>query len=111
MPVIEFQGQEMSCEVGERLRDVLFRSKLSPHKGKAQFLNCRGFGTCGTCAVEVEGSLSEKTAREKWRLGFPPHQADSGLRLACQARVLGNLRVTKHEGFWGEKVLVKKKGE
>jgi Na+-transporting NADH:ubiquinone oxidoreductase subunit NqrF len=65
-------------------------------------LNCRGHGSCGTCAVAVTGAVSEPTRRERLRLRVPPHDPDSGLRLACQARVLGDVRVEKHDGFWGQ---------
>jgi ferredoxin len=41
---------------------------------------------------------------ENVRLGLAPHRKDSGLRLACQVRVLGDLEVIKHGGFWGQKV-------
>lgn len=93
---------------GERLRDVLLAQGVTPHNGNASWFNCKGFGTCGTCAVEVrEGELGERMAREKWRLDFPPHQSDraSGrLRLACQMRVEGDLEIVKHPGFWGENI-------
>ncbi|MFN3182245.1 MAG: hypothetical protein ACE37F_09620 [Nannocystaceae bacterium] len=41
---------------------------------------------------------------ERWRLGFPPHERTSGLRLACQIEVTGDIEVTKHPGFWGQDV-------
>jgi len=52
--------------------------------------------------VAVDGPTNDLTRRERWRLGFPPHDADSGLRLACQTRVEGDLTVTKFPGFWGQ---------
>lgn len=112
MPVVRYQGQELSCESGERLRDVIHRAGLSPHNGESAWFNCKGFGTCGTCAVEIEeaDALPPKNARERWRLNFPPHQEESGLRLACQIRVTQDLTVHKHEGFWGH-VLVERDGE
>jgi ferredoxin len=102
MPSVWFQGQRLECKTGDTLRDVLLGAGLSPHNGRASWLNCRGLGTCGTCAVEVTGPVSEKTARETWRLNFPPHRAPSPLRLSCQVKVMGDLTVVKHEGFWGE---------
>jgi ferredoxin len=67
-------------------------------------IHCRGMGTCGTCAVKVEGQCSAPTAIEKWRLNFPPHKQSlsKGLRLACQCRPLGDLKVTKLSGKWGQ---------
>ena len=86
------------------MKQVLLREGLSPYNGKARQVNCRGLGTCGTCAVEIEGKVSPMTRVETWRLGFPPHEEGSGLRLACQCQVLGDLRITKHPGFWGQHV-------
>lgn len=102
MPTVQFRGREIECEAGEKLRDVLLRADESPHNGHANRLNCHGLGTCGTCAVEVSGEVSEPTRRERRRLDFPPHTPADGLRLACQTAVQGNLEVVKHDGFWGQ---------
>ena len=104
MPTIEFGEAEIDCEEGELLRDVLLAAGESPHNGSADAVNCRGHGTCGTCAVEIEGDVSEPTTRERARLSVPPHDPDDGLRLAGQTRVLGDLEVRKHDGFWGQHV-------
>jgi ferredoxin len=89
--------------MGANLRVVLLRARLPIYNGPARALNCRGFGTCGTCAVSVEGPVSEPTAIERWRLDLPPHRAAAGLRLACQCTVLGDLVVTKHAGLFGQR--------
>lgn len=103
MPTVTFNGTTIECERGERLRDVLLDAEETPHNDGAQWVNCRGFGTCGTCAVEiVEGEVDDKHAREAWRLDFPPHNASSRLRLACQVRVEDDLVVRKYPGFWGQ---------
>ncbi len=86
------------------LRDVLLAADCSPHNGRSDLLNCRGHGTCGTCAVDVDGPVTERTAQERRRLSFPPHDPDDGLRLACQVRVRGDLDVEKYPGFWGQHV-------
>lgn len=108
MPVVEFDGTEVKCRHGEVLRDVLLRaSGVSPYNSMAQYANCNGQGLCGTCTVEVvEGEVTEKTAQEKRRLKMPPHDpgANPGYRLSCQARVLSDLSVRKHEGMWGQHV-------
>lgn len=103
MPIIRYNGELLECRPGSTLRDVILKYDLSVHNGNARFINCRGLGTCGTCAVKITGSISPPTKREKWRLNFPPHKLESGLRLACQARVVGDVDVFKSEGFWGEK--------
>lgn len=102
MPTVRFRGRAIDCEDGAVLRDVLLSAGETPHNGRADLLNCRGFGSCGTCAVAIEGPVSEPTRRERRRLDFPPHDPDSGLRLACQTRVEGDLEVEKFDGFWGQ---------
>lgn len=92
---------------GELLRSALLKRGVSPHNGMAQVINCRGLGTCGTCAVEVEsGTLSpaSQNGRERIRLSLPPHTHGSRLRLACQCRIRSDLAIKKHAGFWGQHV-------
>lgn len=101
---MHFKGREIAVREGANLRKALLKAGLSPYNGAAHQLNCRGLGTCGTCAVAIEGRVNEKTKIEKWRLNFPPHREERGLRLSCQVKVLGKLNLTKHEGFWGERV-------
>lgn len=103
MPTLRFAGRSVECAPGANLRRALLRAGLPLYNGAARAIHCRGLGTCGTCAVRVEGPVSETTAVERWRLGFPPHDRASGLRLACQVRVLGDLLVTKYDGLWGHK--------
>jgi len=102
MPTVEFRGEEVECDEGAVLRDVLLEAGLTPHNGRADLLNCHGRGTCGTCAVAVEGDVSETTDGERRRLSLPPHDVERGLRLACQTRVEGDVSVTKHGGFFGQ---------
>ena len=104
MPTIHFRGRDIECEDGAVLRDALKAAGETPHNGLADTLNCRGAATCGTCAVAVEGDVSEPASQEERRLSFPPHDPDRGLRLACQTEVYGDVTVTKHDGFWGQKV-------
>lgn len=103
MPEILFRGKKVICKPGENLRKVLLQHDMLPYNGRAEWLNCLGLGTCGTCAVEiVHGEVSPATRIEQWRLNFPPHTPESGLRLACQCKVLSDLEIKKHPGFWGE---------
>jgi uncharacterized 2Fe-2S/4Fe-4S cluster protein (DUF4445 family) len=54
--------------------------------------DCGGAGTCGRCRVKVvEGRVSPPTSEESLLLSAA--DLDSGVRLACQARVLGDLVV------------------
>lgn len=102
MPTVRFAGQAVECPEGANLRLVLVRARLPLYTSAARALNCRGRGLCGTCAVEIQGPVSEPTPAEQRRLARPPFAADSGLRLACQCKVLGDLEVTKRRGFWGQ---------
>jgi ferredoxin len=110
MPRIEFAGQVIECGSGENLRRVLRKTGLPLYNGISAAIHCRGMGTCGTCAVEIVGEVTDKTAVEKWRLGFPPHSEDRAkglagdLRLACQCEVQGDLVLTKHGGMWGSRI-------
>jgi ferredoxin len=95
--------QVIRVERGVNLRAALLGAEVSPHNDGARLLNCRGLGTCGTCAVEIVGSVSPPTRLEEARLRFPPHQDGPGrLRLACQVKALGDLQITKRDGFWGQ---------
>lgn len=109
MPKIKFKGKEIECNKGQDLRSALLALDLTPHNKRAKMLNCKGLGTCGTCAVLVEGEVSKMSYIEKRRLSFPPHNPDDGLRLACQCRVHGDIDVIKGDGFWGEKINPKRK--
>ncbi|WP_049971069.1 2Fe-2S iron-sulfur cluster-binding protein [Haladaptatus cibarius] len=103
MPTVRFREREIDCEEGAVLRNVLLDAGETPHNGTADYLNCRGNGVCGTCAVAVDGAVSDRNAKEKSRLSKPPHDPESGLRLSCQTRVLGDVTVEKYSGFWGQK--------
>ncbi len=123
MPIVRAQGQSITCESGATLRTVLRRAGVSLYNGPARIVNCRGIGSCGTCALAIEAiepgtiadAISELNWIEKARLNFPPHSAmgpglpllgpqpsSQGLRLACQVKVFGDINVTKFDGFWGQ---------
>lgn len=102
MPTVRFAGQEVECPMGANLRMVLLHARLPLYTLVARALHCRGRGMCGTCAVQIEGPVSEPTEAERQRLQGFPHRPDAGLRLACQCSVLGDLVVTKHPGMFGQ---------
>lgn len=104
MPTVKYKNSEISVQKGDNLRKVLLNHKLTPHNAKSKMINCMGMGTCGTCAVEIEGKVSPMGKLEKTRLSFSPHKLADGLRLACQCQVLGNVKVKKYAGFWGQDV-------
>jgi len=102
MPKVTAQGKTFSCEQGSNLRKILLDNGINLYNGKAKIINCTGISTCGTCAVKVEGEVSEPNWKEKARLSLPPHSPTANRRLACQTQVLGDVRVTKFDGFWGQ---------
>lgn len=102
MPKVTAQGKTFEVPQGANLRKVLLENGIDVYNGQAALINCRGIGTCGTCAVMVEGAVSEANWRDKTRRSLPPHSPTKNLRLACQTQVLGDVRVTKFDGFWGQ---------
>lgn len=102
MPKVTAQGKTFDCESGANLRQVLLRNGIDLYNGQAKLINCRGIGSCGTCAVMVTGEVSEPNWRDRTRRSLPPHSAAKNLRLSCQTKVLGDVQVTKFDGFWGQ---------
>jgi ferredoxin len=111
MPRITVYGQTITCDQGANLRRVLLKHDISVYNGGSKLINCRGIGSCGTCAVAIVGEVSDINCREKVRLSLPPHADDKNLRLACQVQVLGDIQVTKYDGFWGQGDLVRSQEE
>lgn len=113
MPTITAQGKTFNCEQGANLRRALLDNGINLYSPRANYINCMGLGTCGTCAVAIEGEISEANWRDIARRKLLPHNlrgsAENGnrssiqnaLRLACQTQVIGDIKVTKFEGFWG----------
>ena len=102
MPHVLINGISIPATKGANLRNILLKNGFTPHNGASAILTCRGLGTCGPCAVQVTGRVSKITAIEKMRLGFPPHKPENNLRLACQCKILGDVTIIKHDGFWGQ---------
>lgn len=96
------QGKTFECDRGANLRQVLLKNGIELYNGDSKVINCQGIGTCGTCAVMVAGEVSEANWRDKTRRSLPPHSPTRNLRLACQTQVLGDICVTKFDGFWGQ---------
>ena len=102
MPTVNFQGKTIHCETNANLRQVLIANKLPLHNGNSKYINCRGIGSCGTCAVEIIGEVSEANWRDRTRRSLLPHDKTKNRRLACQTKVLGDIEVIKYDGFWGQ---------
>lgn len=102
MHTVTVLGQTIKCENGANLRQFLLKHDIPLYNGKAKIINCRGIGSCGTCAVAIEGKVSPPNWKDRGRRSLPPHSKERDLRLACQTKVLGDIKVTKYNGFWGQ---------
>ena len=102
MPTVTVQGKTFACESGANLRKVLLKHDINLHNGQSKIINCRGIGSCGTCAVAIIGAVSPANWKDRTRRSLPPHSLAQNRRLACQAKVLGDIEVTKYTGFWGQ---------
>ena len=110
MPKIIAQGKTIECESGANLRQILLKHGIELYNSNAKIINCRGIGSCGTCAVAIQaagkdadaGVVNEANWRDRTRRSLPPHHASRDLRLACQTLVFGDINVTKFDGFWGQ---------
>jgi ferredoxin len=102
MPKIMAEGKTFDVAEGSNLREALLEQNIDLYSNGAQIFNCHGHGICGTCMVKVEGMVSEPTKLETTRMSFPPHSGHKDRRLSCQVKVLGDVRVTKFEGHFGE---------
>ncbi|NPV53805.1 MAG: DUF4445 domain-containing protein [Firmicutes bacterium] len=78
-------GKQISVEEGTTLLDAIVQS------GMRIRASCGGKGTCGKCRVYASGELSPVTSREEAFLS--PGELAAGLRLACQARALGDVDI------------------
>jgi len=107
-----FRNTTVEAAPGTTLRTALLKAGVTPHNGESKLINCRGLGTCGTCAVEItRGTVQPPvpSPRELVRLNFPPHSRSPAnaaqLRLACQCTLVESTdaqEVTKYDGFWGQ---------
>ena len=95
MPVVEFAGTASSARAARTCASCCCaracRSTPAPR--------ARSTAAASRCAApapsRIEGEVSEPTPGEIRRLSLFPHRPESGLRLACQVSVLGDLKVTQ----------------
>jgi ferredoxin len=110
MPKVTFVNEKQEIEVaqGANLRQEARKAGIQIYKGLERFLNCRGFGMCGTCKVLVKKgaeNLNKKTLMEKVNFNAHPlsmfanigHEDD--MRLACQVRVFGDCTIETKPAF------------
>ena len=118
MPKVTFVKEKQEIEVpqGANLREEARKAGIQVYKGLDKYLNCRGFGLCGTCKVYVKKgmeNLNSKTLREKINFNLHPlgifaaigHEEE--IRLSCQVQVNGDCSIETTpalnldgENFW-----------
>ena len=110
MPKVVFVNEKKELEVaqGANLRKEARAAGVEVHGTVESYLNCRGFGLCGTCRVLVKKgmeNLSPKTTMEKLNLSAHPVSMLAGigheeeLRLSCQVTVNGDCTIETHPAF------------
>jgi ferredoxin len=100
MPTITFVEEKKQLQVpeGANLRREAMRAGIGLYRGPDRFLNCRGWGSCGTCRVLITKGM-ENTSRmglkERLRLKFSMAYIgnEQTMRLACQTLVNGDIEV------------------
>jgi ferredoxin len=114
MPIVKFVNEKKEIEVpdGANLRKEALKAGVNLYYGFNGFgtavnkvVNCRGFGTCGTCRVNVLKGMentNSRTALEKLKFTVPfPDPAtclaylgnEKTMRLACMTKIHGDLEV------------------
>ena len=116
MPKITIVNEKKEIEVpaGVNLRQALREAGIQVYQSIDKYLNCRGLGLCGTCAVLVKDGmehLSKKNLRERFNFAFHPKTSfavighEDEMRLSCQVKVDGDctIEVRPAFNFSGEK--------
>ena len=100
MPTITFSDEKKEIQVpaGATLRTEALRAGVQLYPGVHRFLNCHGFGQCGSCRVLVTKGMentSRKGLLESARLAVSLAYIgnEKEMRLACQTRVNGDITV------------------
>lgn len=82
------RGLTLTAQPGESLLDCIRRAGIPIDS------TCNGKGICGKCKVQADGALNEVGPDEKKHLAGQP----DGVRLACKAKVVGDVRVKLTDG-------------
>ena len=98
------------CNRGANLRQILLQNSVDLYNNGAKVINCWRISGCGVDAVQVKGSRSAfLNSFAVWRLhlcrldtstlwsvrssSLPPHSPTINLHLACQTKVLADVKV------------------
>ncbi len=106
--ILNEQKKEIEVPAGANLRQALRDAGVQVYSGIDKYLNCRGLGLCGTCAVLVKKGMegiSKKTLREKFNFTFHPKSSfaiighEDEMRLSCQCKVEGDCEIEVRPAF------------
>ena len=106
--ILNEQKKELEVAPGTNLRQALREAGIEVYSGIDKYLNCRGLGLCGTCAVLVKKGmegLSKKSLREKFNFTFHPKSSfaiighEDEMRLSCQCKVEGACEIEVRPAF------------
>src|SRR5262245_38646167 len=118
MPKVTFinEKEDLEVEAGTNLRQAALKAGIAVYNGVERYLNCRGFGMCGTCKVLVKSGMENlypQTLIEKSNLNMHPLSLLSSIghekeiRLSSQVVVNGDCSIettpslnVSGENFW-----------
>lgn len=89
MPIIEIREAGIIKRIEAKINTTLAKALNTGHHRLD--LPCGGAGKCQKCRVHAYGALSMSTTVERAQLGDAA--LANGIRLACQAKVLGNVQI------------------
>lgn len=114
MPVVKFikENKEIEVPEGENLRKAALNAGVNLYQGINGFgagankvLNCHGWGTCGTCRVNITKGMDNTNTpgileQVKFRVPLPDPLAplayignEQTMRLACKTTIHGDIEV------------------
>lgn len=101
MPTIKFINEDktVSVNAGIDVRATAKKEKIQLYDGVYKVLNCRGFGLCGSCVVQIVEGNTPQVVSPVMRCEtkhLTREQINSGYRLACQCHIHGNVSVKTH---------------
>jgi uncharacterized 2Fe-2S/4Fe-4S cluster protein (DUF4445 family) len=104
LDIVTFEPSGAHAEVprGTTLREAAARA------GEPLEAPCGGLGVCGRCAVAAAGALQEPTEDEAVLLS--PQRLTAGVRLACRARVAGDVTVRREAAAAPETLRIVEEG-
>lgn len=119
MPKVKFVNEKITVDAnnGDDLRSIALQNGVQIYEGPHKFVNCMGFGTCCSCSVAITRGSENVSGRglleRFWKLVRPIFglkiicNPEKNVRLACCARVKGDVEVETHppvnwhgEKFW-----------